>query len=94
MLKFLIKGKKKKVKDRINVIDVLFMILWFVCSLAVWVIYHKLFNVLYFTLFNSCMKEIIMASFLGAIVAVMIIRFWVVAIIIVMLFCVAFFKKY
>lgn len=70
-----------------------FIVLWFVCSLAVWVIYHKLFNVMYFDLFNGCLKEFITAGFFGAIIAAIIIRFWFVAIVIVVLLGIAISKK-
>ncbi len=73
--------------------DFLFVILWFVCSFAVWIIYHKLFRVLYFDLFNGCLKEIITAGVIGALLAVIIIRFWYVAVIIIVLLIGAFSKR-
>jgi hypothetical protein len=74
-------------------LDVVFVILWILCSMSAWVIYHKLFNVLYFDFFNGCVKEIITSGVVGAVLAAIIIRFWYIAIIIIILVCVAIFKK-
>jgi hypothetical protein len=74
--------------------DVIFIILWFLCSIAVWIIYHKLFNVMYFDLFNGCLTEFITSGFLGAIIAAMIIRFWWVTIVIFILLGIAISKKH
>ena len=73
--------------------DTIFVILWFICSLAVWVIYHRLFSIWYFDLFNGCLKEIITAGVIGAVLAAIIIRFWFIAIIVTALFFVALFRK-
>lgn len=72
---------------------VVFVILWIVCSLALWFIYHRLFAVLYFNLFNGCLKEIVTAGVLGAVFAWLIMRFWYISIIIVILFIVALVKR-
>ena len=47
---------------------ILFLIIWVLCTFAFWIIYHSLFEVAYFNLFNGCLKEIIVSGFFGAIV--------------------------
>ena len=83
---FLIKGNK-------NMADVLFVVLWFICSVIIWIIYHKLFNVVYFDLFNGCLKEFIVAGFLGAIIAAIIICYWPIAVVVIALLWIALSKK-
>lgn len=73
--------------------DILFIILWFGCSLAVWVVFHKLFRVVYFELFNGCLKEFITSGIIGAVLAGIIIRFWFVAVIVIFLFLFSLSKK-
>ena len=73
--------------------DFVLVILWIICSWAIWVIYHKLFNVMYFNLLQSCLKEFIVAGFFGGIMVAFIIRFWPVVVIIAALLLFAFSKK-
>lgn len=68
-------------------------IIWLICSLAVWVIYHKLFNVWYFDFAGGCFKELITCGFIGAILAAIIVAFWFISIPIVIIFLIIFFKK-
>ena len=67
--------------------------IWFACSAALFYIYHKLFNVIYFSVANGCLKEIIVCGFLGAILTGLIISYWYIAIPLVILLIVAFAKK-
>lgn len=70
-----------------------FLFLWIICTFAIWYIYHKFFCVLYFDLFNGCMREIIISGFFGAILAVLIIRFWYIAVVVILLFLVSLSKR-
>ena len=74
--------------------DIMIISLWIFCSLAVWIIYHNLFCVIYFDLFNGCLKELIVALFLGTILTAVVIRYWLVFIFIVMLLGFVFIKKH
>ena len=71
----------------------LFLILWIICGLAVWILYHQLFNVVYFDLMNGCFKEFLAAGTLGAILAVIITQYWIVAVLVIVLIVFALSKK-
>lgn len=73
--------------------EVIFLIIWTACSFATWYIYHKIFDVMYFNLFNGCLKEIITSSFIGLFLTLLIIKFWYISIIVIALFLIVFFKK-
>lgn len=49
--------------------------LWLACVIFIWVIYHKIFMVIYFDLFNGLLKEIIVCGFLGTILMMLIMKF-------------------
>ena len=49
--------------------EFVFLILWIICSIVVFVTYHKIFDVVYFDVGSGCLKEIIICSILGAILA-------------------------
>lgn len=68
-------------------------IVWLLCSIAVYVIYHKLFAVVYFDFANGCLKEIIVCAILGGILAALICAFWYISIPVIILFIVAICKK-
>lgn len=59
--------------------------LWIVFSVGVWIIYHKIFSVYYFNLFNGLMKELVVSAFVGALLTVLVLSFWWVADIILIL---------
>ena len=71
----------------------LFYILVIVCSFAVWYIYHKIFDVIYFDLMSGCLKEILVSLIVGSILAVLIISFWYISIPLVILFIIALVKR-
>lgn len=73
--------------------EVIFFILWTACSFATWYIYHKLFDVIYFNLFNGCLREIITSGFIGLFLTLLIIKFWYISIFIIVLVLIALFKK-
>ena len=70
-----------------------FIVLWFICSLAVWLIYHRLFTVYYLNLTNGCIKEFVVSGFIGVWIALLILKFWYVSIILIILVLIALFKK-
>ena len=68
-------------------------ILWFVCSAAVYYLYHTLFNVIYFDFANGCLKELIACGLIGAILAGLIFYFWYISIPLALLVIFAVIKK-
>ena len=68
-------------------------ILWIICSLAGWYIYHSLFTTIYFDLANGCLKELIVFGFIGGIWAALIVAFWYISIPLAILIIIAFTKK-
>lgn len=68
-------------------------IIWAICTIAVWVIYHKIFNVIYFDLANGCLKEVIICILFGALLTGLVVAFWYISIPIAILFVVILFKK-
>ena len=59
------------------------VIIWLVCSVVVWRIYHKLFQVHYFNVGAGIVKEILGSLFVGGILAALIVRFLPLALIII-----------
>lgn len=47
-------------------------ILFIVCTIAVWILYHKIFNVVYFDLGRGCLMEIMGCVCAGFLLAVFI----------------------
>ncbi len=68
-------------------------IIFFVCSFAVWLLYHKLFHVIYFDFGYGCLKELIISALFGAILAALIMKFWYIALIVGVLIVYAIMKK-
>lgn len=68
-------------------------ILWLLCSGAVFLIYHKLFNVVYLDLANGCFKELIVCAIIGAVLAGLIMSFWYISIPVAILAIIAIAKK-
>lgn len=73
--------------------EILCVILGIVYAIICWIIYHKLFYVVYFDLGNGCLKEIIICGFTGLVLAALTIVFWYISIPIIILFLIALFKK-
>lgn len=67
--------------------------LGFVCSIAVWFMYHRLFSVTYFSLSRGCALELIISFAIGFFLANLIIEFWFISIIVVILFVASLFMK-
>lgn len=60
-------------------------VLWIVFSIGVWIAYHKIFTVYYFSLSQGLMKELILSAFLGALLTALTLYFWWVTVIILLL---------
>ena len=63
-----------------TMLEIVIGILWLICSVAVFVIYHTIFDVVYFDLGNGCLKEIVISAIVGAILAGAIYLYWYIAI--------------
>ncbi len=61
------------------------LFLWIVFSIGVWVAYHKIFAVYYFSLSRGLMKELLLSAFLGALLTALTLYFWWVTVIILLL---------
>ena len=86
---WIIRNKKNGEKD----MGILVGILWIVCSLAVWYIFHQLFDVFYFSIADGCLKECLVCAFVGAILTALIVTFWYISIPLVILVIVAIAKR-
>lgn len=73
--------------------DIVAGIIWIACSFAVWIIYHRLFSVVYFDVANGCLKEIIISGIIGAILAGLILLYWYIAVPLVIFVIIALLKK-
>lgn len=58
----------------------MFEILVIICAIFVWIIYHKIFCVIYFDLGRGLIKEVFLSLFGGVVVAYIIMNFWFIAI--------------
>ena len=56
-----------------------------VCSIAVWILYHKIFTVAYFDFGRGCLMEILGCVCAGFALMLLIRKFWYIAIIIAVL---------
>ena len=64
----------------------IFLVVWIIWVIALLVLYHKVFEVYYFSLSNGLMKELITAIFVGAIMtALTFYLWWITAIIIIVI---------
>ena len=67
--------------------------LWIFWSIALLVLYHKVFAVYYFDLGQGIMKELVMSCILGLIMAIVTVAFWYIAAAVVVLFGLGMMKK-
>jgi len=67
--------------------------LWIFWSIALLVLYHKVFAVYYFDLGQGIMKELVMSCILGLIMVAVTLAFWYIAAAIVVLFGLGMMKK-
>lgn len=68
-------------------------ILVVLCTIAVWYIYHKLFDVIYFNFSKACCAELLGCFLVGSILAGLILKFWYLAILIIVVLVFALGKK-
>ena len=68
-------------------------IVWLICTIAVWVLYHKLFDVIYFDFAHGCLKEIVVCAVIGAILAATMAAYWYITIPIVIIISIIIYKK-
>lgn len=61
--------------------DIVWGILWIICSFAVWIIYHQIFDVYYGQ--GGCLRELVGVGVVGGIVAALVIAYWYVALIVI-----------
>lgn len=61
------------------------VVLWIVFSIGIWIAYHKIFTVYYFSLSQGLMRELVLSAFLGALLTAMTLYFWWVTVIILLL---------
>ena len=59
--------------------------LWIFYVIAILVMYHKVFDVVYFDLGRGLMKELVIAAFGGMILAAITVKFWVLSAIIIII---------
>lgn len=59
--------------------------LWIFYVIAILVMYHKVFDVVYFDLGRGLMKELVVAAFGGMILAAITVKFWVLSAIIIII---------
>lgn len=69
------------------------LILYIACVIAVWVIYHKMFTVVYFRLGDGCFMELFACSFLGIILFGLIVYFWYIALIVAGVLAYLYYKR-
>ncbi len=67
--------------------------LWIFWSIALLVLYHKVFAVYYFNLGQGIMKELVMSCILGLIMAIVTVAFWYIAAAVIVLFGLGMMKK-
>lgn len=53
---------------------ILLGLLWLICSIAVWWIYHSIFDVVYFK--GGCFGEVFWVAVIGALIAGLIKTYW------------------
>ena len=53
-------------------------VVWIICALVIWYIYHSIFDVVYFK--GGCFKEFIVIGMISAFAAAAVVTFWYVAI--------------
>ena len=73
--------------------NILAMGLVILCTIAVWYIYHKLFDVIYFNFSKACCAELLGCFLVGAILASLIIKFWYISILVIVALVIALGKK-
>lgn len=68
-------------------------ILTIICTVIVWVLYHKVFTVYYFSLGQGLLKEFICCLIGGAILASLIVAYWYITVPVLLLIGYGMMKK-
>lgn len=76
-----------------SLLGILWVIMIFICSLAIWYLYHKLFTVYYFDWSRGCFMECLGCFLGGGFLATIILNFWYIAIIVIAIIVFVFKKK-
>ena len=58
-------------------------VLFVVCTIIVWILYHKVFRVVYFDLGRGCLMELMGCAVGGMILASLLIYFWYIPVILI-----------
>lgn len=71
--------------------EILLLLVWVGWSVVLLMLYHSIFHVVYFSLANGLLKEVIVAGFIGAILTALTITYWwillIVAVIVILIKC-------
>lgn len=70
----------------------MFEIVVIISTIFVWLVYHKIFGVVYFDLSRGCITEIIISLIGGIIVAYLIMNYWFIVVPIIILIIYKMFK--
>lgn len=65
--------------------NTIFLIMWVVYLVIAWILYHKIFDVVYFDLKAGCMGELVGCGIIGMILAYCTLHFWKISILIVVI---------
>lgn len=68
--------------------NTIFLIMWVVYLVIAWILYHKIFDVVYFDLQAGCMGELFGCGIIGAVLSYCTLHFWKISILIVVVSCV------
>lgn len=71
----------------------MFQVLTIISACFVWVLYHKIFAVIYFDLSKGCIAEIIVSILGGIVIAYLILNYWFIAIPLILLMIYGMVKK-
>lgn len=66
-----------------NVAGVLLVAVWIGWIVILITLYHKIFNVVYFSLMDGLLKELFVSALIGSVLTVLTVQFWWVVLILV-----------
>lgn len=66
-----------------NVAGVLLVAVWIGWIVILITLYHKMFNVIYFSLMDGLLKELVVSALIGSVLTVLTVQFWWVVLILV-----------
>ena len=71
----------------------MFQFLTIISAFFVWVLYHKIFAVIYFDLSKGCIAEVIVSILGGIVIAYLIFNYWFIAVPLILLMIYSIAKK-